>query len=147
MLWVYGHVPYGWRGDLTEAVERQIERFAPGWRDLVLARRAMGPAESEAYNANNVGGDISNGRFGGVHAVFRPVVRRVPYATPDPAVWLCSSATPPGPGVHGQCGHHAALAVLRSRFGERSALPSAEGAVGDGTMTAMNDTLRSNPCG
>lgn len=116
VLWVYGHVPYRWDGDLTGAVEAQLERFAPGWRDLVLGRRAMGPAALEAHNANNVGGDISNGAFGGVHAVFRPLVRLSPYSTPDPSVWLCSSATPPGPGVHGLCGHHAAVAVLRHRF-------------------------------
>ena len=119
VLWVYGHVPYRWAGDLTGAIEAQLERFAPGWRDLVLARHAMGPAQSEARNANNVGGDISNGAFGGLHAVFRPLVTRSPYATPDPSVWLCSSATPPGPGVHGMCGHHAARAALRHRFAHR----------------------------
>jgi phytoene dehydrogenase-like protein len=117
VLWVYGHVPYRWGGDLTQAVEAQLERFAPGWRDLVLARHITDPAGSEAHNANNVGGDISNGAFGGLHAVFRPLVTTSPYATPDSSVWLCSSATPPGPGVHGMCGHHAALAVLKHRFG------------------------------
>ena len=126
VLWVYGHVPYRWTGDRTEAVENQLERFAPGWRDLVLGRHVTDPAASEAHNANNVGGDISNGAFGGVHAVFRPLVTTRPYATPDPSVWLCSSATPPGPGVHGMCGHHAALAGLRHRFsgvGESEASP------------------------
>ena len=127
VLWVYGHVPYRWAGDLAGAIEAQLERFAPGWRDLVLARHAMGPTQSEAYNANNVGGDISNGAFGGLHAVFRPLVTLSPYATPDPSVWLCSSATPPGPGVHGMCGHHAALAVLRHRFAGK-AVPRAAAA-------------------
>jgi phytoene dehydrogenase-like protein len=113
VLWAYGHVPFRWTGDLTEAIERQIERFAPGFRDLVLARAPAGPAAIEARDANNVGGDISVGRFGGRQALFRPVLSRVPYSTPDPSILLCSAATPPGPGVHGMCGYHAAAVALR----------------------------------
>jgi phytoene dehydrogenase-like protein len=98
-------------------VEQQIERFAPGFRDVVLARAAAGPPDIEARNPNNVGGDIALGRFGGVQALFRPVIARTPYATPNPSIYLCSSATPPGPGVHGMCGYHAARTVLRRVFG------------------------------
>jgi phytoene dehydrogenase-like protein len=116
VLWVYGHVPNGWRGDLTEAVERRLERFAPGFGDRVLARHAAGPAEIEAANPNNVGGDIAGGACDRLQLVFRPTWARVPYATPNPSIYLCSSATPPGPGVHGMCGHHAALVALRSVF-------------------------------
>lgn len=122
-LWAYGHVPFGWRGDLTDAIERQIERFAPGFRDLVLARHAQGPGELEAHDENLVGGDIAGGVFGGWHALFRPVLAAVPYATPNPSIFLCSSATPPGPGVHGMCGYHAARIALRRVFGRSAALP------------------------
>jgi phytoene dehydrogenase-like protein len=118
-LWVYGHVPFAWDGDLTGAIEAQIERYAPGFRDLVLARAPAGPAIIEARNANNIGGDIACGAFGGRQALFRPVVARHPYTTPDPAIYLCSSATPPGPGVHGMCGYHAARAALRRQWGIR----------------------------
>ncbi|MGP4000259.1 phytoene desaturase family protein [Streptomyces sp. 8N706] len=112
-LWAYGHVPNGWRGDATEAIERQLERYAPGFRDLVLARAVAGPPEMAARNANYVGGDIGCGAFDGLQAVLRPKLARVPYATAHPAVFLCSSATPPGGGVHGMCGHNAAREVWR----------------------------------
>ncbi|MBO0845815.1 MAG: NAD(P)/FAD-dependent oxidoreductase [Nocardioides sp.] len=118
-FWVYAHVPNGYVGDLTDAVERQIERFAPGFRGVVRARHVSRPADLEAGNANYVGGDIACGSAAGLRLVARPSLRRTPYATPDPAVYLCSSATPPGPGVHGMCGYHAARAALRSRFGVR----------------------------
>ncbi|MFB6818974.1 phytoene desaturase family protein [Streptomyces sp. NPDC056347] len=113
VFWVYGHVPSGWEGDATDVIERQLERFAPGFRDLVLARAVAGPPEIAARNANYVGGDIACGAFAGLQTVIRPKLARVPYATAHPAVFLCSSATPPGPGVHGMCGHHAAKAVWR----------------------------------
>jgi phytoene dehydrogenase-like protein len=116
-FWAYAHVPSGWSGDATDAIEDQLERFAPGFRDLVLARVANGPADLEARNANYVGGDISGGGLRGLQAIFRPKPAWVPYATPDPAVFLCSSATPPGPGVHGMCGFHAARVALRRVFG------------------------------
>ncbi|MFT2017485.1 phytoene desaturase family protein [Streptomyces sp. 796.1] len=119
-FWAYAHVPSGWRGDATEAVERQLERFAPGFRDLVLARAVAGPPELAARNANYVGGDIGCGAFAGMQTVLRPKLARVPYATAHPAIFLCSSATPPGPGVHGMSGHHAARAVWRRlRAGDR----------------------------
>ncbi|WP_328394463.1 NAD(P)/FAD-dependent oxidoreductase [Streptomyces sp. NBC_00390] len=113
VLWAYGHVPSGWDGDATEVIERQLERFAPGFRDLVLARAVAGPPQLAARNANYVGGDIACGAFAGLQTVLRPKLARVPYATAHPAVFLCSSATPPGPGVHGMSGHHAAKAVWR----------------------------------
>ncbi|MER7621990.1 NAD(P)/FAD-dependent oxidoreductase [Streptomyces sp. NPDC126503] len=113
VFWAYGHVPNGWRGDLTGAIERQIERFAPGFRDRVLARAVAGPAELAAHNANYVGGDIACGAAGGLQLLLRPTLSLRPYSTPHPAVFLCSSATPPGPGVHGMSGHNAAKAVWR----------------------------------
>ncbi|MFC0599188.1 phytoene desaturase family protein [Streptomyces palmae] len=112
-FWAYGHVPHGWTGDATEVIERQLERFAPGFRDLVLARAVAGPPQLAARNANYVGGDTACGAFAGLQTVLRPKLARVPYATAHPAVFLCSSATPPGPGVHGMSGHHAARAVWR----------------------------------
>ena len=120
VLWVYGHVPNGWPGDATAAVERQLDRFAPGFRDLVMVRRAAGPGAIEARNANYVGGDIGCGSFGGLQALARPVLRRVPYATPNESVYLCSAATPPGPGVHGMCGYHAARVALERAFGRKT---------------------------
>ncbi|MFF2409731.1 phytoene desaturase family protein [Streptomyces sp. NPDC058092] len=113
VFWAYGHVPAGWEGDATDVIERQLERFAPGFRDLVLARAVAGPPQLAARNANYVGGDIACGAFSGLQTVIRPKLARVPYATAHPAVFLCSSATPPGPGVHGMSGHHAAKAVWR----------------------------------
>lgn len=116
-LWGYAHVPNGWDGDLTDGIEARIEAFAPGFRDLVLARSVRGPAAFEEANPNYVGGDIGGGAAGvGLQAVFRPAIRAVPWATPDPAVFLCSSATPPGAGVHGMCGYHAARTALRRVF-------------------------------
>ncbi|AJP04610.1 hypothetical protein TU94_27310 [Streptomyces cyaneogriseus subsp. noncyanogenus] len=113
VFWAYGHVPNGWTGDLTDAVERQLERFAPGFRDRVLARATAGPPELAARNANYVGGDIASGAVRGLRILLRPKLSLFPYATPHPAVFICSSATPPGPGVHGMAGHNAAKAVWR----------------------------------
>ena len=112
-LWTYAHVPNGYDGDATEAVERQLERFAPGFRDLVLARHVITPSELETYNPNYRGGDITGGSHRGTQLVFRPTVALRSYRTPNPAIWLCSASTPPGGGVHGMCGHNAARAVLR----------------------------------
>ena len=111
--WAYCHVPNGSRADKTEAIERQIERFAPGFRDVVLARHTMNTAWLEAYNPNLVGGDINGGAATLSQLFTRPVARLVPYATPDPRVFLCSASTPPSGGVHGMCGHHSALAAMR----------------------------------
>ncbi|MFG3210847.1 phytoene desaturase family protein [Streptomyces tendae] len=113
VFWAYGHVPNGWTGDLTDAVERQLERFAPGFRDRVLARATAGPPELAARNANYVGGDIASGAVSGLQLLLRPKLSLFPYSTPHPAVFICSSATPPGPGVHGMSGHNAAKAVWR----------------------------------
>jgi phytoene dehydrogenase-like protein len=120
VFWVYAQVPNGWRGDMTAAIEAQIERFAPGFGDLVLARAVTSPADLEARNPNNVGGDIAAGRCDGLRLLLRPTPFPVPYATPNPAIYLCSAATPPGPGVHGMCGYHAARTALRRVFGTRS---------------------------
>ncbi|MFJ3669157.1 phytoene desaturase family protein [Streptomyces sp. NPDC090106] len=120
VFWAYGHVPSGWTGDLTDALERQLERFAPGFRDRVLARATAGPPELAARNANYVGGDIGSGAFTGLQALLRPRLSLHPYATPHPAVFICSSATPPGPGVHGMSGHNAAKAVWRRLREQRS---------------------------
>nr|WP_202534434.1 NAD(P)/FAD-dependent oxidoreductase [Streptomyces sp. SID3212] len=113
VFWAYGHVPNGWDGDLTDAMERQIERFAPGFRDRILARATAGPPQLAAKNANYVGGDIACGAASGLQLLLRPKISLFPYTTPHPAVFLCSSATPPGPGVHGMSGHNAAKAVWR----------------------------------
>ncbi|MFG2322544.1 NAD(P)/FAD-dependent oxidoreductase [Streptomyces sp. NBC_01723] len=113
VFWAYGHVPNGWTGDLTDAIERQLERFAPGFRDRVLARATAGPPELAARNANYVGGDIASGAVSGLQLLLRPKLSLFPYTTPHPAVFICSSATPPGPGVHGMSGHNAARAVWR----------------------------------
>lgn len=111
--WAYCHVPSGSRRDMTAAIEAQVERFAPGFRDRVIGRSAMGPAEVELRNANYVGGDI-NGGVQDLRQLFtRPVARRVPYSTPVPGLFVCSSSTPPGGGVHGMCGYWAAQAALR----------------------------------
>jgi phytoene dehydrogenase-like protein len=112
VAWAYCHVPNGSREDMTERIEGQIERFAPGFRDLVRARSAWSPAEMEAHNSNYVGGDINGGRQDVGQLVARPAWRMNPYTTPDPSLYLCSAATPPGGGVHGMCGWNAAGAVL-----------------------------------
>jgi phytoene dehydrogenase-like protein len=111
-LWVYAHVPHGYTGDATEAIERQIQRFAPGFTDIVLARRVASPQVLQAYNPNYVGGDIAGGAHNGMQLAFRPTVAARPYVTPDPTLFLCSASTPPGAGVHGMCGWHAAARVL-----------------------------------
>lgn len=117
-LWAYCHVPHGSAVDMTERIESQIERFAPGFRERILARHAMGPAELEAYDANYVGGDVNGGVQDLRQHVARPGARAVPYTTPLDGVYLCSSSTPPGGGVHGMCGWWAARAALRGSLGE-----------------------------
>jgi phytoene dehydrogenase-like protein len=115
--WAYCHVPSGSTRDMTGAIEGQIERFAPGFRDVVAARSAMDSAEVERRNPNYVGGDI-NGGLQDLRQLFtRPVARPVPYSTPVPDLFICSSATPPGGGVHGMCGYWAARSALRRRSG------------------------------
>lgn len=114
--WGYCHVPNGCTVDMTNAIEDQIERFAPGFRDLVLARHVMPPAAMQAHNANLIGGDIGGGANDLVQTLARPVPRWDPYATPNPRLYLASSATPPGGGVHGMCGYGAARSALRRSF-------------------------------
>jgi len=118
-LWAYCHVPAGSDLDMTARIEAQIERFAPGFRDLILARHVRTAAGEEAVNPNYVGGDIAAGQQTVWQTVFRPVPRWNPYRTPLPGVYLCSSSTPPLPGVHGRCGELAALSALRDVFGIR----------------------------
>jgi len=112
VAWAYCHVPNGCEDDLTERIEAQVERFAPGFRELVLARSSLGPRELEARNRNLVGGDINGGAMDLGQVLRRPTLRA--YETPLEAVFLCSASTPPGGGVHGMCGYHAARAALRS---------------------------------
>ena len=106
-------MPHGSAADLTAAIEAQVERFAPGFRDRILARHTMAPVDLERYDANYVGGDINGGLQDLGQLFTRPVARLVPYATPVRGLYLCSSSTPPGGGVHGMCGYWAARAALR----------------------------------
>ena len=115
--WAYCHVPSGSLVDRTEAIERQMERYAPGFRDLVLGRHVMNTADLERYNANNVGGAITGGVNDLGQLFTRPVIRANPYSTPNPRFYICSASTPPGGGVHGMCGYHAARTVLRRLTG------------------------------
>jgi phytoene dehydrogenase-like protein len=111
--WAYCHVPPGCPTDMTERIERQVERFAPGFRDLILARHTRSPADYQKYNANFIGGDISGGANTLMQTLFRPVPRWNPYRTPNERLFLCSSSTPPGGGVHGMCGYWAAQSALK----------------------------------
>jgi phytoene dehydrogenase-like protein len=111
--WAYCHVPNGSTEDMLARLESQIERFAPGFRDCVLARRVFSPADLETKDANLVGGDVGGGALDARQFLFRPTRRH--YATSDPGIYLCSASTPPGGGVHGMCGYHAARAAL-ARF-------------------------------
>lgn len=111
--WGYCHVPNGFNGSMVEQIERQIERFAPGFRDCVLAKSVMSPTDFERHNPNLVGGDIAGGAPTSGQLFFRPTASL--YRVPTPGVFLCSSSTPPGPGVHGMCGYFAAEAALSRR--------------------------------
>jgi phytoene dehydrogenase-like protein len=115
--WAYCHVPHDARIDATAAIEAHVEAFAPGFRDLVVARATMAPRALAAYNPNYVGGDINGGLSDIGQLLFRPVIRSDPYATSAPDIFLCSSSTPPGGGVHGMCGYWAAVSALRRVFG------------------------------
>ncbi|MEO7474688.1 MAG: NAD(P)/FAD-dependent oxidoreductase, partial [Gemmatimonadales bacterium] len=115
--WAYCHVPNGCSLDLSGHIERQVERFAPGFRERILARSVITPAGFEQRNANLVGGDINGGVLGLRQLFARPVVRPEPYRTPLPGVYLCSASTPPGGGVHGMCGFHAARVALADVLG------------------------------
>jgi phytoene dehydrogenase-like protein len=112
-LWAYCHVPNGSTVDMTDAIERQIERFAPGFRDTIIERHRAPPADIEAGNPNYVGGDISGGVSDLAQLFTRPTLSLRPWATGTPGLYLCSASTPPGAGVHGMCGLHAANLALR----------------------------------
>jgi len=110
--WAYCHVPNGSTINMAERIENQIERFAPGFRDCIIERRASTPADLEAADANLIGGDVSGGAMTARQMLFRPTLRA--YATSDPKIYLCSASTPPGGGVHGMCGYHAATTALKN---------------------------------
>jgi phytoene dehydrogenase-like protein len=114
--WAYCHVPCGSRKDMTAAIEAQIERYAPGFRERVLGRHALDTAQMEEYNPNYVGGDINGGIMDIRQLFTRPALRRSPYRTSVNNIYICSSATPPGGGVHGMCGYHAARRALKDIF-------------------------------
>jgi phytoene dehydrogenase-like protein len=117
--WAYCHVPHGSTEDMTERIERQIERFAPGFRKLILARHTMNTVQYQAHDLNFVGGDIAGGANTLLQFLARPFPSFDPYATPNPRIFIGSSSTPPGGGVHGMCGYWAARSALRRAFGRR----------------------------
>ena len=119
-LWAYCHVPFNCRIDMSDRVESQIERFAPGFRDCILGRHKMGAGDLEKSNPNLAGGDINGGAANLTQLIARPILSPTPYRTPLEGVYLCSASTPPGGGVHGMCGYHAARAALREVFGVKS---------------------------
>lgn len=114
--WAYCHVPAGSTKDMTNSIEQQVERFAPGFRDRILAKRTMNTAQIEAYNPNYVGGDINGGVIDIGQIFTRPALRSSPYRTSEKGIYICSSSTPPGGGVHGMCGYHAAKRALKDIF-------------------------------
>lgn len=116
VAWAYCHVPNGSTVDMTDRIEAQVERFAPGFRDRILARHTMGPAELERHNPNLVGGDLNGGEATLLQLFFRPTLHPLPYATSNPRLFICSASTPPGGGVHGMSGYYAARLALRRRF-------------------------------
>jgi phytoene dehydrogenase-like protein len=116
VAWAYCHVPNGSQVDMTVAIEKQVERFAPGFRDLILARHTMNTTTMEQYNPNYIGGDINGGALELSQLFTRPSLSFVPYRTSTKGIYLCSSSTPPGGGVHGMCGYHAAQQALRDIF-------------------------------
>ncbi len=116
--WAYIHVPNGDTTDYTEIIENQIERAAPGFKESILERSVMNTVALEQFDPNLVGGDINGGRQDITQLFTRPVAKISPYATPDPRVYICSSSTPPGGGVHGMCGFHAAQKALKDHFSE-----------------------------
>ena len=114
--WAYCHVPNGWQGDATDAIEAQVERYAPGFCDSILARSTRAPAAMQAWNPNLVGGDFNAGALTLKQTFVRPVLSAQPWVTPVGGLYLCSASTPPGGGVHGMCGFHAARAALKRSF-------------------------------
>jgi phytoene dehydrogenase-like protein len=117
-LWAYCHVPFDCQIDTTDRIESQIEKFAPGFHDCILARHKMSAVDLEKSNPNLAGGDINGGATKLMQLIARPILSPTPYRTPLPGVYLCSASTPPGGGVHGMCGYHAARAAVRDIFGK-----------------------------
>jgi phytoene dehydrogenase-like protein len=115
-VWAYCHVPNGSTKDMTAAIEQQVERFAPGFRDRILARHVMNTEQMEAHNPNYIGGDINGGQLDVAQLFTRPALRYSPYRTSTKGLYICSSSTPPGAGVHGMCGYHAAKRAIRDVF-------------------------------
>jgi phytoene dehydrogenase-like protein len=120
-VYSYAHVPAGYAGDATAQIEAQIERFAPGFRDRILARNIRSVAQMEDHNVNYVGGDVVTGSNDGRQLVFRPRAALDPYSLGIPGVYICSAATPPGAGAHGMCGYNAARSALRRIAPDRAA--------------------------
>jgi phytoene dehydrogenase-like protein len=114
--WAYCHVPNGSTADMTSTIEKQIERYAPGFRDTILARHTFNTSQLENYNPNYIGGDINGGALDLRQLFTRPAVQFVPYRTSAKGIYICSASTPPGGGVHGMCGFHAANRVLKDLF-------------------------------
>ncbi|WP_078594659.1 phytoene desaturase family protein [Streptomyces sp. NRRL S-920] len=119
-VWAYAHVPHGDTRDPVDLIRHRIEAYAPGFTDTIIASRGLSAAQYETYNPNYVGGDITSGAMTLRQSLARPTARWDPYTTPLPGVFLCSAATPPGPSVHGMCGHLAALSALRRHHGIRT---------------------------
>lgn len=117
--WAYCHVPNGSMVDMTTVIEAQLERFAPGFKDIIMARHTFNTAQLQQYNPNYIGGDINGGIIDLGQLYTRPAFRLSPYKTSAKGLYICSSSTPPGGGVHGMCGHHAALKVLKNIFKDR----------------------------
>ena len=122
-LWAYCHVPFDCNIDMSDRIESQIERFAPGFRDCILARHTMTATDLARSNPNLIGGDISGGAANLMQLIARPILSSKPYRTPLPGVYLCSASTPPGGGVHGMCGYHAARLALREIFADHEQSP------------------------
>jgi phytoene dehydrogenase-like protein len=118
-LWAYCHVPHGSEKNMTEVIEQQIERFAPGFRDTIIRTHTINAPGLEQYNANYVGGDINGGAQIARQLFGRPVLKWDPYKIPELPFYICSSSTPPGGGVHGMCGYHAANSALKNEFNIR----------------------------
>lgn len=116
--WAYCHVPHGSTADMTEIIENQVERVAPGFKKIILARHTMNTAQMEAYNPNYIGGDINGGIIDMRQLYTRPALRWSPYKTSAQGIYICSSSTPPGGGIHGMCGYYAAKRALCDTFGE-----------------------------
>ena len=118
--WAYCHTPNGSGADMTDQIEKQMERFAPGFRDTILGKHTMNAMQIEEYNPNYIGGDISGGMMNAAQLFTRPALRLSPYKTSAKGIYICSSSTPPGGGVHGMCGYYAAKKVLGDIFNKKT---------------------------